>query len=68
MIRFREARQAAGIKAEQAAAQLGVSVTTLFSWERADTSPSASSIIDMVSMYGVSADYLLGLMEPAPAK
>ena len=68
VVRFREARQAAGIKAEQAASDLGVSITTLFSWERGDTSPDATKVIAMTQLYNVSADGLLGLMEPAPVK
>lgn len=58
---FRKAREDAGVKAERAAAELGVSITTLFNWERGDTMPNAGNIRDMVMLYGVSADYLIGL-------
>lgn len=56
---YRKARRDAGIKAEVAAAQLGVSLSTLFNWERGDTNPDANKVKEMAEMYGVSADYLL---------
>ena len=58
---YRKAREEAGIKAERAAVELGVSITTLFSWERGDTSPSASKLIDMANLYNKKIDYLLAL-------
>lgn len=58
---YRKARMAAEVKAERAAAELGVSITTLFSWERGDTKPNGDNICAMAKLYGVSADYLLGL-------
>lgn len=58
--RFREARKAAGMSAEQAAVKLGVSISTLFSWERGQYLPRANDIRRMATIYDVSADYLLG--------
>lgn len=58
---YRKARESAGIKAERAASELGVSITTLFNWERGDTSPNANSIKDMAILYGVSPSYLIGM-------
>jgi transcriptional regulator with XRE-family HTH domain len=58
---YRKAREDAGIKAERAAAELGVSITTLFSWERGDTAPTANKLIDMANLYGQKVDYLLAL-------
>lgn len=58
---YRKAREQAGIKAERAAAELGVSITTLFNWERGDTSPNAQNIYDMARLYGTTANYLLGM-------
>lgn len=58
---YRRARERAGVKPERAAAELGVSITTLFNWERGDTSPNARNIKDMAKLYGVSADYLINL-------
>lgn len=58
---FRVARKAAGIRAEQAASELGVSVTTLLNWERGDTKPDADKLAAMAKLYHTSADYLLQL-------
>ena len=58
---YRKARKDAGIKPERAAVELGVSITTLLNWERGDTSPNANNIRDMAVLYGVSANYLIGM-------
>ena len=59
---YRKAREDAGIRAERAAAELGVSITTLYNWERGDTSPDANNIRDMAQLYRVSPNYLLGMV------
>lgn len=58
---YRKAREEASIKAERAAAELGVSITTLFNWERGDTSPDADKLVLMSGLYGKTTDYLLAL-------
>lgn len=58
---YRKAREKAGVKAERAAAELGVSITTLFNWERGDTNPDADKVKDMARMYHVTSDYLLAM-------
>lgn len=58
---YRKARESAGIKAEQAAVELGVSISTLFSWERGETSPNADKLIAMSNLYDKKVDYLLAL-------
>lgn len=58
---YREARHAANIRAESAASEMGVSITTLLSWERGVTKPNAENIRDMARLYKVSSDYLLGI-------
>ena len=58
---YRKAREEAGIRAERAAAELDVSITTLFNWERGETSPDADKLVVMSSLYGKKVDYLLAL-------
>lgn len=58
---YREARKKANIKPERAAAELGVSITTLLNWERGDTSPDADKLVAMAKLYGASPSYLLNL-------
>lgn len=59
---YRKAREQVGIKAERAAAELNVSITTLFNWERGDTKPNSDNIREMAKLYGVSTDYLLHMI------
>lgn len=59
--KFRNVRKEANIKPERAAAELGVSLTTLLNWERGDTKPNSDNIKDMALLYEVSSDVLLGL-------
>lgn len=58
---YRKAREDAGIRAERAAAELGVSITTLYAWERGETSPDADKLVNMANLYGAKVDYLLAL-------
>jgi transcriptional regulator with XRE-family HTH domain len=58
---YRKAREEAGIKAERAAVDLGVSISTLFNWERGETSPDADKLVKMANLYGKRVDYLLAL-------
>lgn len=58
---YRKAREEAGIKAEKAAVELGVSITTLYGWERGDTSPDATKLVQMSVLYNKPVDYLLAL-------
>lgn len=58
---YRKAREEAGIRAERAASELGVSITTLFSWERGDTAPNAEKLLEMCMLYKTSPDRILGL-------
>ena len=58
---YRKAREEAGIRAERAAAELGVSITTLYAWERSETSPDADKLVVMADLYGKKVDYLLAL-------
>ena len=58
---YRKARKEAGIRPEKAASELGVSIATLFSWERGNSSPDADKLVLMSSLYGKRIDYLLAL-------
>lgn len=58
---YRKARENAGIKAERAALELNVSITTLYNWERGETNPDADKVRAMAALYRVSPDYLLAM-------
>ena len=59
--RYREARERAGLKPEEACVKLGISIGTLYNWEGGKTKPDAHDIRVMAETYGTSADYLLGI-------
>ena len=48
------------------AEQLNVSVSTVRSWEQNHSTPSHEILVQICKMYGVSADYLLGLSDYDP--
>ncbi len=62
MIRnYRQERERCGLTISEAAARLNISVATLRSYERGNTSPNAACLIGMCKLYGSTADYLLGV-------
>ena len=48
------------------AEKLNVSVSTVRSWEHNYSAPSNEILVQICKMYGVSADYLLGLADYDP--
>ena len=59
--RYREARERAGLKPEEACVRLGISIGTLYNWEGGKTTPAADNVRAMATVYQTSADYLLGI-------
>lgn len=60
MLRLKEIRKQNKLKTTDVAKALGVSQSTLSSWERGRISPSINMILKMTELYKVSTDYLLG--------
>lgn len=56
-------RQARKLTQERFAAQLNVSKSAVCTWERGQYIPPIYLVCDICRFYGVSADYLLGLVE-----
>ena len=57
---YQSAREAVGLTRADAARALGISASTLRSWEAGRTEPKLLGLIDMMHLYGVrSADDLL---------
>lgn len=63
MNRFKERREQLKLTAEEASVRIGITVGTLYSWERGETKPHAESLIKMARAYDTTADWLLGLSE-----
>ena len=60
---IRTARAAAGYTQAQAAAILNMSQTGVAAWETGRATPPAATLAELAKLYGVSADYLLGLSD-----
>ena len=56
-------REKKGYTQEQVAELIGCTVKTYRSWEKGKTSPAALDLVNLSELYGVSTDYLLGLIE-----
>ena len=65
--RFRECRKAAGLKQVIAAKAIGVSQATISDYENDIIEPRASVAMRMAQVYGVTMDYLLGLVDERDA-
>ena len=57
---YREARHAANVSPEEAAWAIGVSLSTLYAWERGERSPDALHMQVMSRLYRCSCDDLMG--------
>lgn len=61
--RYREMRERAGLKAEQACVGLGISYSTLMNYEGERTRPTDEVIANMSTLYGCSLYDLLGIKQ-----
>lgn len=61
-VRLKDARKKAGIVQEDAARLLGVRYSTYRRYEQGGTEPTVSTAARMARLYGVSLDYLAGLV------
>ena len=57
---YREARHAANVSPEEAAWAIGVSLSTLYAWERGERNPDALHMQAMSRLYRCSCDDLMG--------
>ncbi len=64
--RLANVRKYYGDYQENLADKLHVSIYTVSSWEQGKSSPSHSDLVAICRLYGVSADYLLGLTDDDP--
>lgn len=61
--RMRALRKEKNLRQEDAAAELGLSMSAYCRYELGSREPTASVLCRMADYYGVSADYLLGRSE-----
>lgn len=67
-IRLKEIRKERGFTQAQIANRLSVVESCYANWEQGRTEPSIKSIKELVLIFGVSADYLLGLEDESGLK
>lgn len=68
MNRFKEERTRLGLSLQKEADALSVHVNTVVGWEEGRFEPSARNIVQLTSLFGCSADYLLGLSDERNGK
>ncbi|WP_294473446.1 helix-turn-helix transcriptional regulator [uncultured Intestinimonas sp.] len=61
--RLRELRKERGLKQEELAALLGISLSGYTRYEHGERDPNAPTLAAMADFFQVSADYLLGRKE-----
>lgn len=61
--KLKECRLDAHMTQSQLAAMLSVSKTTICQWETHKQEPSLEDVVKIAHIFGVSADYLLGMEE-----
>ena len=65
--RLREVRLQRGLSQQEAASRAGISMNSLYHYEKGNKVPSAVVLARLAEVLDVSADYLLGLTDdPAP--
>lgn len=64
--RLKEIRKDHGDTQEILAAKLGFSISTIRKWEQGLSEPNLDTICRICNMYGVTADYLIGLTDDDP--
>lgn len=66
--RIRESRKAAGMSQKYVAVTLGIAGPSVSNWETGKTKPTNDNIVQLAALFGVTADYLLGLEEVEPTE
>lgn len=65
--RLKKARNACGMTQQVAANTFGITLRGYCRWEAGDAEPCLAVVADIARTFNVSADYLLGLADEAPA-
>ena len=56
---YKSIRKSVGMTAQEVATKIGVSISTVFSWESGKTSPDSTNVIQLAKLYGCTADELI---------
>ena len=64
---LRELREASGLTQFEVAQKLGVTITTVYNWERGTAEPLGRHLLALARLYAVSP-FTITLPDPKPAK
>ena len=64
--RIKESRKAAGMSQKYVSMTLGIAGPSVSNWESGKTKPTNDNIVKLAALFGVSADYLLGVDQTEP--
>lgn len=62
-VRLKELREERGLTQRQLAEQLGINSVTYLHYEKDQREPPLALLADIAKFYGVSVDYLLGIVD-----
>ena len=63
MKHLREEREREGISVDKLADTIGVHPNTIRGWERGDYEPTGKNLVQLTSLFGCSAEYLLDMTD-----
>jgi transcriptional regulator with XRE-family HTH domain len=63
MKHLKEEREREGISVDRLADVIGVHPNTIRGWERGDYEPTGKNLVQLTSLFGCSAEYLLDMTE-----
>ena len=66
--KIKEERERAGLSQDQMADVLGVHKNTVSGWEKGNFEPTSKNVVQLATLFGCSADYLLGVSDEREPK
>ena len=66
--RIKECRKAAGMSQKYVSVTLGIAGPSVSNWESGKTKPTNDNVVKLAALFGVTADYLLGLDPTEPTE
>lgn len=68
MKHLKEEREREGISVDKLADAIGVHPNTIRGWERGDYEPTGKNLVQLTSLFGCSAEYLLDMTDERSSK
>ena len=68
MKHLKEEREREGISVDKLSDAIGVHPNTIRGWERGDYEPTGKNLVQLTSLFGCSAEYLLDMTDERSSK